>query len=35
MEMLDKIIYKFFALIDDLFAKIDNWFTKPKKKNKK
>jgi len=32
MEMLDKIIYKFFALIDDVFEKIDSLFTKKKKK---
>jgi hypothetical protein len=30
--MLDKIIYKFFSVIDDVFAKIDSLFTKKKKK---
>jgi hypothetical protein len=30
--MLDKIIYKFFSVIDNVFEKIDSLFTKKKKK---
>jgi hypothetical protein len=33
--MIDKIMYKFFGLIDTWFEWVDSHFVKPKKKRKK